>query len=212
MFSDGNLVNRTRLTRSVAEHSGHHIFHTDLWVPRPDPDLHIERPCPHRCMETCFHNRYTLTFDSQGQYLTRSYLVRSLLRVYTSSFEIGLRAHVPSRRAIAAAASKLFYTRCRHSAATDHHATQAVKSSNLPSLPDLISQFLIHQQGLDIDSGEHGRRMLCSWGYFGWQIQVICAEISNSLASRMGRGRIGTDSLIPGGRGCRLVPNPARSK
>lgn len=27
-----------------------------------------------------------------------------------------------------------------------------------------------------------------------------------------GKGKIGTDRLIPGGRVCRIVPNPARSK
>jgi hypothetical protein len=32
----------------------------------------------------------------------------------------------------------------------------------IPSLPNLISQFLINQQGFDIDACEHGQRMACS--------------------------------------------------
>ena len=36
----------------------------------------------------------------------------------------------------------------------------------IPSLPNLISQFLINQQGFDVDLGEHGLRMACSWAYF----------------------------------------------
>jgi len=40
------------------------------------------------------------------------------------------------------------------------------KIINLPrmlSLPNLISRFLINQQGFDVDFGEHGRRMACLW-------------------------------------------------
>jgi len=32
-------------------------------------------------------------------------------------------------------------------------------------LPNLISQFLINQQGFDVDFGERGRMMACSWVY-----------------------------------------------
>ena len=33
----------------------------------------------------------------------------------------------------------------------------------IPSLPNLISQFLINQQGFDVGFGEHGWRMELSW-------------------------------------------------
>ena len=33
---------------------------------------------------------------------------------------------------------------------------QIINLPNTPSLPNLISQFLINQQGFDIDFGEHG--------------------------------------------------------
>ena len=45
----------------------------------------------------------------------------------------------------------------------------------IPSLPNLISQFLI--KGFDVDFGEHGLRMACSWTYFMWQVWIVCAEI-----------------------------------
>ena len=32
---------------------------------------------------------------------------------------------------------------------------------SIPSLPNLISQFIINQQGFDVDFGEHGLRMTC---------------------------------------------------
>jgi hypothetical protein len=32
----------------------------------------------------------------------------------------------------------------------------------IPSLPNLISQFLIDQQSFDVDFGEHGQRVACS--------------------------------------------------
>ena len=31
----------------------------------------------------------------------------------------------------------------------------------IPSLPHLVSQLLINQQGFDVDFGEHGQRMAC---------------------------------------------------
>ena len=36
---------------------------------------------------------------------------------------------------------------------------------SIPSLPNLISQFLIHQQSFDVDLGEHGLRVARSWTY-----------------------------------------------
>jgi len=42
-----------------------------------------------------------------------------------------------------------------------------------PSRPNLISQFLIDQQGFDVDFGEHVLRMACSYVYCMWQILLI---------------------------------------
>jgi len=44
-------------------------------------------------------------------------------------------------------------------------------------IPNLISQFLINQQGFDVDFGEHGLRMAGSWAYCTWQTWANCAEI-----------------------------------
>ena len=42
---------------------------------------------------------------------------------------------------------------------------------------ELISQFLINEQGFDVDFGEHGLRMAAQFAYCEWQISAICAEI-----------------------------------
>ncbi len=50
----------------------------------------------------------------------------------------------------------------------------------IPSLPNLISQFLINQQGFDVGFGEHGQRMACSRCHFMPRIWAIRANISLS--------------------------------
>ncbi len=79
---------------------------------------------------------------------------------------------------------------------------------NLPSNPSLISRFLINQQGFDVDFGEHGLLVellrVADLGYLRRNQQFT--------GEQKGKGKIGTDRLIPGGRVCRIVPNPARSK
>ena len=35
----------------------------------------------------------------------------------------------------------------------------------IPNFPNLIHQFLINQQGFDVDFGEHGLKMACSLAY-----------------------------------------------
>ena len=39
---------------------------------------------------------------------------------------------------------------------------QILRKLPTSSLPNLISQLLINQQGFDVDFGEHGQRMACS--------------------------------------------------
>ena len=38
--------------------------------------------------------------------------------------------------------------------------------TRIPSLPNLVSQFLINQQGFDVEFDEHGLRMACLWDQF----------------------------------------------
>ncbi len=51
--------------------------------------------------------------------------------------------------------------------------------TSAPHLPNLISQFLIDQQGFDVDFGEHGLRMGCLWGQFSLRNSANCAEIGS---------------------------------
>jgi hypothetical protein len=145
-------------------------------------------------MEKWFHNRHTLTSDTQRQYLVHLYVVCSLRRVYTLSFEIDLRALVlaPSRRAPAAPASWLFYTRCRHSAATNHRirnvVSSPISSHSTPSNPDppvphppvgFRCRFRVARLESDTligliachDSGRFGQNLDCSnaWNLFSGQ-------------------------------------------
>ena len=45
-----------------------------------------------------------------------------------------------------------------------------------PIQQELIGQFLINQQGFDVNACEHGLRMACLWGQFSLRKLAICAE------------------------------------
>ncbi len=46
----------------------------------------------------------------------------------------------------------------------------------VPSLQNLISQFLINQQGLDVDFGEHGRTVTVAWDSDQWRNSADCSD------------------------------------
>ena len=72
----------------------------------------------------------------------------------------------------------------------------------------MISQFPVNQRGRDVYFDEHGLLVellrVANLGYLRRNQQFT--------GEQHGKGKIGTDRLIPGGRVCRIVPNPARSK
>jgi len=77
----------------------------------------------------------------------------------------------------------LVLTNPHRSLSTDNYyppseiSNRVVYFPTIPSLPNLISQFLINQQGLDIVIGEYGLRTACLWAHFNLRNWAIYEDI-----------------------------------
>ena len=61
--------------------------------------------------------------------------------------------------------------------------TQIINLPNIPSLPNLIGQFLINQQRFDVHFDEHGLRMACSRAYRTRDNVDMCAETVSTFVT-----------------------------